>query len=243
MTQVLELKPRRYRLLILFVFIQICGLTALGQNSVVIRMDVDATEAPRNLLHTTVHIPVKPGPFSFFYPKWIPGEHSPTGPINDLVGLRLTANGKAVSWTRDPVEMFAFRCDVPAGVNELEVAFDNVSQPGTTMSARLARIKWNRLLVYPRGLNSDAVRVDASIKLPAGWQFATALAVQRERREQVDFKEVSLTELVDSPMITGANFRRLTLASTPVLHEMNIAADSPAALDVKPRHCRAGKIW
>jgi hypothetical protein len=243
MTQVLELKPRRYRLLILFVFIQICGLTALGQNSVVIRMDVDATEAPRNLLHTTVHIPVKPGPFSFFYPKWIPGEHSPTGPINDLVGLRLTANGKAISWTRDPVEMFAFRCDVPAGVSELEVAFDNVSQPGTTMSARLARIKWNRLLVYPRGLNSDAVRVDASIKLPAGWQFATALAVQRERREQVDFKEVSLTELVDSPMITGANFRRLTLASTPVLHEMNIAADSPAALDVKPRHCRAGKIW
>ena len=179
-------------------------------------------------------IPVRPGPFSFFYPKWIPGEHSPTGPINDLVGLRLTANGKAVSWTRDPVEMFAFRCDVPAGVSELEVAFDNVSQPGTTMSARLARIKWNRLLVYPRGLNSDAVRVDASIKLPAGWQFATALAVQRERREQVDFKEVSLTELVDSPMITGANFRRLTLASTPVLHEMNIAADSAAALDVKP---------
>jgi predicted metalloprotease with PDZ domain len=234
MTKALELTPRRYRLLILFVFIQICSLTALGQNSVVIRMDVDATEAPRNLLHTTVHIPVKPGPFSFFYPKWIPGEHSPTGPINDLVGLRLTANGKAVSWTRDPVEMFAFRCDVPAGVNELEVAFDNVSQPGTTMSARLARIKWNRLLVYPRGLNSDAVRVDASIKLPAGWQFATALAVQRERREQVDFKEVSLTELVDSPMITGANFRRLTLASTPVLHEMNIAADSPAALDVKP---------
>ena len=234
MTKALELTPRRYRLLILFVFIQICSLTALGQNSVVIRMDVDATEAPRNLLHTTVHIPVKPGPFSFFYPKWIPGEHSPTGPINDLVGLRLTANGKAVSWTRDPVEMFAFRCDVPAGVSELEVAFDNVSQPGTTMSARLARIKWNRLLVYPRGLNSDAVRVDASIKLPAGWQFATALAVQRERREQVDFKEVSLTELVDSPMITGANFRRLTLASTPVLHEMNIAADSPAALDVKP---------
>jgi len=234
MTKALELKPQRFRLLILFVFIQICSLTALGQTSVVIKMDVDATEASRNLLHTTVHIPVRPGPFSFFYPKWIPGEHSPTGPINDMVGLRLTADGKAVSWTRDPVEMFAFRCDVPAGVSELQVAFDNVSQPGTTMSARLARIKWNRLVVYPRGLNSDAVRVDASIKLPAGWQFATALAVQRERREQIDFKEVSLTELVDSPMITGANFRKLTLASTPVLHEMNIAADSPAALDVKP---------
>jgi predicted metalloprotease with PDZ domain len=232
MTEVFEL--RRYRLPILFGLIQICALTALGQNSVVVRAEVDATQAPRNLLHTTLRIPVKPGPFSFFYPKWIPGEHSPTGPINDMVGLRLSANGKDIPWTRDPVEMFAFRCEVPAGVSELEVTFDEAAQPGTTMSARLARIKWNRLVVYPRGMNSDAVRVDAAIKLPAGWQFATALPVQRERRDEIEFKEVSLTELVDSPMIAGANFRKLTLASTPVLHEMDIVADSPAALDAKP---------
>jgi len=226
-------KLRKYRLLIPFVVIQVCALTAFGQNSVVIKMNVDATEAARNLLHTTLRIPVKPGPFSFFYPKWIPGEHSPTGPINDMVGLRLTANGKGISWTRDPVEMFAFQCEVPAGVSELEVSFDEASQPGTTMSARLARIKWNRLVVYPRGMNSDAVRIDAAIKLPAGWQFATALPVQGERRGEIEFKEVSLTELVDAPLITGINFRKLTLASTPVLHEMDIVADSPAALDVK----------
>jgi predicted metalloprotease with PDZ domain len=232
MTKVFE--PRRYRLPVLFALIQICAVTALGQNSVVVRVEVDATQAPRNLLHTTLRIPVKPGPFSFFYPKWIPGEHSPTGPINDMVGLRLSANGKEIPWTRDPVEMFAFQCEVPPGVSELEVTFDEAAQPGTTMSARLARIKWNRLMVYPRGMNSDAVRVDAAIKLPPGWQFATALPVQRERREQIEFKEVSLTELVDSPMIAGANFRKLTLASTPVLHEMDIAADSPAALNANP---------
>src|SRR5262249_18851025 len=163
------------------VLIQICALTAQGQGSVVIRMDVDASEAARNILHSTLRVPVTPGPFSFFYPKWIPGEHSPTGPINDMIGLRLSANGKAIPWTRDPVEMFAFHCDVPPGVSELQVAFDDASQPGTTMSARLARIKWNRLLIYPRGINSDAVRVDASIKLPVGWKFATALPVLRER--------------------------------------------------------------
>ena len=150
-----------------------------------------------------------------------------------MVGLRLSANGKEIPWTRDPVEMFGFQCEVPPGVSELEVTFDEAAQPGTTMSARLARIKWNRLMVYPRGMNSDAVRVDAAIKLPAGWQFATALPVQRERRDEIEFKEVSLTELVDSPMITGVNFRKLTLASTPVLHEMDIVADSPAALEVK----------
>ena len=207
MTKVFEPQPQRYRLPILFALIQICALTALGQNSVVVRMEVDATQASRNLLHTTLRIPVKPGPFSFFYPKWIPGEHSPTGPINDMVGLRLSVNGKEIPWTRDSVEMFAFQCEVPAGVGvpELQISFDEAAQPGTTMSARLARIKWNRLVVYPRGMNSDAVRVDAAIKLPAGWQFATALPVQRERREEIEFKEVSLTELVDSPMIAGAS--------------------------------------
>ena len=234
MGRVIEPKLRRYRLLILLAVIQVCAFTALGQSSVVMRLNVDASEAARNVLHTTVRIPVKPGPFSFFYPKWIPGEHSPTGPLNDMVGLRLTANGKPVAWTRDPVEMFAFQCEVPAGASELEIAFDDVSQPGTTMTARLARIKWNRVLVYPRGMNSDTVRVDAAIKFPTGWQFATALPIQRDRREEVEFKEVSLTELVDSPMIAGANFRKLTLASTPVLHEMDIVADSPAALELKP---------
>ncbi|HYW74839.1 MAG TPA: hypothetical protein VE961_27685 [Pyrinomonadaceae bacterium] len=236
MTKAAESKLRSYRILILLVLIQFCALTALGQDSVVMRVNVDATQAARNLLHTTIRMQVKRGPLSFFYPKWIPGEHSPTGPINDMVGLKLTANGKDIAWTRDPVEMFAFHGDIPGGVGEaeLEISFDDVSQPGTTMSARLARIKWNRLLVYPRGMNSDAVRVDATIKLPAGWQFATALPVQRERGDEIEFKEVSLTELVDSPMIAGANFRRLTLGTTPVLHEMDIVADSPAALEVKP---------
>ena len=234
MTKMIKTKHGKYRLLILFVLLQICAVTALGQNSVSIRMNVDASDAARNVFHTTLTIPVKPGPLSLFYPKWIPGEHSPTGPINDMAGLKLSANGKSIPWKRDAVEMFAFYCEIPGGVSALEIAFDDVSQPSTTMSARLARVKWNRLLLYPRGMSSDTVRVDASIKLPGGWKFATALPVLRERRDEIEFKEVSLTELVDSPLIAGANFRKVTLASSPFLHEMDIAADSPAALEVKP---------
>lgn len=233
MTKLFITKVNNFRLLILVGLLQVCALTALAQNSVSIKMNVDATDAARNVLHTTLMIPVKPGPLSLFYPKWIPGEHSPTGPINDMVGLRLSANGKSIPWTRDAVEMFAFHCEVPTGASELEVTFDDVSQPGTTMSARLARVKWNRVLIYPRGINSDAIHVDASIKLPNGWKFATALPVLSERRDEVEFKEVSLTELVDSPLIAGANFRKVTLASAPLLHEMDIAADSPTALEIK----------
>ena len=226
---------RKQSLLMLLLVLQLCAVTAVGQNLLSVKMNVDASDAARNVLRTSLTIPVKPGPLTLFYPKWIPGEHSPTGPINDLVGLKITANGKSIPWRRDDVEMFAFHCDVPAGVSALEIIFDDVSQPGTTMSARLARIKWNRVLLYPRGMSSDAIRVVASLKLPPGWKYATPLPVARDTRDEVQFKEVSLTELVDSPAIIGANFRKLGLSSGGVVHEMDIVADTPAALEAKPQ--------
>lgn len=222
---------------VLLLLLQLCAVVTFGQSTSSIKMNVDATDAPRSVLHTSLSIPVKPGPLTLFYPKWIPGEHSPTGPINDLVGLKFSANGRSIPWRRDDVEMFAFHCEVPAGVSVLEVSFDDVSQPATTMSARLARIKWNRVLLYPRGVNSDAIQVVASLHLPKGWKFATALPVAKEMgetRDEVQFKEVSLTELVDSPAIIGANFRKVSLSSGSVLHEMDIMADTPAALEAKP---------
>jgi predicted metalloprotease with PDZ domain len=229
---------KRYRTkqnVLLLLLLQLCALTALGQSSLSMTMAVDATEAARNVLHTTLTIPVQSGPLTLFYPKWIPGEHSPTGPINDLMGLKVSANGKSIPWKRDEVEMFAFHLDVPAGVNTLEVTFDDVSQPSTTMTARLARIKWNRVLLYPRGLSSDAIRVASSLRLPPGWKYATSLPVSRDMGSQVQFKEVSLTELVDSPAIIGVNFRKVPLSSDGVLHEMDIVGDSPADLEAKPQ--------
>ena len=197
-------------------------------------LSVDASDAARNMLHSKLSIPVKPGPLTLFYPKWIPGEHSPTGPINDLVGLKLRAGGKPIAWQRDDVEMFAFHCDIPQGVTVLDVAFDDVSQPESTASAKLARIKWNRLLVYTQGMTSDAITVKASLKLPTGWRFASALPVVNENKDDVQFKEVSLTQLVDSPAIIGANFRKLPLSSTGPMHEIDIVADTTAALEMKP---------
>lgn len=205
---------------------------ALGQTT--ITLNVDATDAARNIIHSRLTIPVRPGPFTLFYPKWIPGEHTPTGTINDVVGLKLTAAGKPLAWRRDDIEMFAFHCDIPAGVTTLDVTFDDASQPETTASAKLARIKWNRLLFYPEGMSSDAVSVKASLKLPAGWKFASALPITSDNRGELQFKEVSLTQLVDSPAIIGANFRSLPLTSTGIKHELDLMADTPAALELKP---------
>jgi predicted metalloprotease with PDZ domain len=197
-------------------------------------LNVDATDASRNIVHSRLSIPVRPGPLTLFYPKWIPGEHSPTGPINDLVGLKLSAGGKTIPWRRDDVEMFAFHCDVPPGVSVLDVTFDDASQPETTASAKLARVKWNRLLLYTQGTNSDAITVKASLKLPTGWRFASALPIVSENKGELQFKEVSLTQLVDSPAIIGANFRTLPLSSTGITHEMDVMADTTSALEMKP---------
>ncbi|HEX5601998.1 MAG TPA: hypothetical protein VFX63_05580, partial [Pyrinomonadaceae bacterium] len=116
------MKTRKSTLqLVLILALLVCSGSAVSAQA--IKLSVDATQAARNILHTKFTIPVRPGPLTLFYPKWIPGEHSPTGPINDLVGLKLSANGKPIAWQRDQVEMFAFHCEVPQGVSELEISF------------------------------------------------------------------------------------------------------------------------
>lgn len=206
---------------------------AFAQSS--IRVDVDATDAARNVLHTRETMSVGAGKLTLYYPKWIPGEHSPTGPLNNMVNLFITAGGKPLVWQRDDVDMFAFHLTIPAGVNQIEVAFDDVSQAGTTMSANLARIKWNRLLLYPEGAKSDNVQVTASMKMPADWKYASALPVQSEAANSVSFKPATLTYFVDSPAVIGKYFKKVPLETIGgASHEIDIFADSAEALEYKP---------
>src|SRR5437879_4468299 len=183
-----------------------------------ITIAVDASDAPRKVLHARLEIPVKPGPLTLFYPKWIPGEHGPTGPITDLAGLKFTAAGKNIAWRRDDVDMYAFHLDIPSGANKLDITLDfllpasaeGFSSAAST-TANLAVISWNQVLLYPEGYGSDDLRYEASLHLPSRWRYGTALPVDvaaTERSNQSDvvrFKPVSLTTLVDSPVIAGSH--------------------------------------
>ena len=123
---------RSRALLVLFVFAASVAVSAQSR----ITLAVDASEAARGLIHVHEQMTVTPGKFWVFYPKWIPGEHSPTGPINNLVNLHISANGKSIAWNRDNVEMFAFWCDVPKGVTSLDITFDPaIMNGGTTGNA------------------------------------------------------------------------------------------------------------
>lgn len=207
-----------------------------------ITIAVDATEAPRKILHARLSIPATPGPLTLMYPKWIPGEHGPTGPITDLAGLKLSAAGKPIPWRRDDVEMYAFHIDVPAGANALDVSLDfllpaSVAGFSSAASAtgRLAVISWNQVLLYPQGAGSDQLTYAASLRLPEGWKYGTSLPVAEESGGTIKFKPVSLTTLVDSPVIAGSRFRsiKLTEGEGPSF-QIDMVSDSAEALRMSP---------
>jgi predicted metalloprotease with PDZ domain len=163
-----------------------------------ISLEVDATDATRKIIHSRLTIPVRPGTLRLFYPQWIPGEHGPTGPLNDLVDLQISAAGKTLSWKRDPEQMYAIEVDVPDGVDQIEVAFNYLlAGEGST---KLLHLSWNRVLLYPAGFAAADLKYSPSLRLPAGWKLGTALPVEKESESATRFATVSLETLVDSPV-------------------------------------------
>jgi predicted metalloprotease with PDZ domain len=206
-----------------------------------ITLEVDAREAARKIFHAQMTVPASAGRLVLFYPKWLPGEHGPTGPIADLAGLVVTAGGRSLPWRRDPVEMYAVQVDVPSGAGSVEVALDYLSPPdtggfssGASATANLAIVSWNQVLLYPRGRPSDELTYAVSLRLPEGWKFGTALPVASTTGDRVEFTPVSLTTLVDSPALIGAHFRTIEVPGDPLPHRIWVAADSEAALEMKP---------
>jgi predicted metalloprotease with PDZ domain len=203
-----------------------------------ITIALDATEAPRKIFHARMTIPVTGGPLTLYYPKWIPGEHGPTGPIQDLAGLKFTANGQILKWRRDLLDGWTIHVDVPAGAASVDASLDFLSPAGAeglytggrSATDKMSVISWNTMLLYPAGWTSDELTYEATLRLPAGWKFGTPLPVASQSGSEIEFKSVSLTTLVDSPVITGQYMRVVPLAQNP-LREMDIAADSAAALD------------
>ncbi|HWP85580.1 MAG TPA: PDZ domain-containing protein, partial [Terriglobia bacterium] len=202
----------------------------------------DARDAPRGILHSRLTIPVRSGPLTLLYPKWIPGEHGPSGPISDLVGLKLRANGRELSWRRDPLDLYSFHCEIPAGAQTLEVSLDFLSPAGTSgfsagasTTPHLAVLSWNQLLLYPSGRSAASWTYEPRLRLPEGWQFGSALRVVQQNGAEVEFAPVSLETLVDSPLIAGRHFRQISLGEADGRqHSIAMVADEETALELKP---------
>jgi predicted metalloprotease with PDZ domain len=216
--------------------------SAAAQGARAVRLAVDATAAPRKLFRAVETIPAAPGPLTLYYPAWIPGEHGPTGPIINFSGLKFTAGGQALRWRRDPVDMYAFQIEVPQGASSVEVSSEFLAPTfaggftsGSSTTSHLFVFSWNWLLLYPKVAHTDDLTFDASIKLPQGWKYGTGLDTSRESGGVVEFKPTSLTMLVDSPVLAGEFFRRVPLSTAKPSVELDMAADSAAALEASPQ--------
>jgi predicted metalloprotease with PDZ domain len=199
-----------------------------------IRLHVDLTDAPRNIYHAHLQIPAHAGEISLVFPKWIPGNHRPSGPIGALTGIHIQAAGQPIAWRRDDLEMYEFHVTVPAGVDAIEVSLDAITSRdsaganGPAASSNILDLNWNAVLLYPKGTRSDDVIFAPSITLPAGWKFGTALPVARTTGDDVEFASVPLTTLIDSPVIAGSHYRQIDLSKpgeTPT-HVMDLVAEA-----------------
>lgn len=218
----------------------LAALPLTAQSERPIKITLDLTDAPRKILHAQLSIPAKPGPLTLVYPQWIPGEHSPTGPIDNMAGLVISVGGQTLAWRRDDVNMFAFHVDVPAGVSDLDVRLDFLAtaaatgfSAGASTSANLCMASWNEAVLYPSGAAISKLMFQPSLKVPDQWKFGTALTPASPVATTTQFQPVSLETLVDSPVLAGRFFKEIALAPevTPK-HFLDVAGDGPEDLDL-----------
>ncbi len=201
-----------------------------------IMLDVDATDTQQGIFRVKETIPVQDaGPMVLLFPKWLPGNHSPSGQIDKLAGLRITANGKPVAWTRDPVDVYAFHIDVPAGAKKLDLAFQFLSanapnQGRVVMTPTMLNLQWNSMSLYPAGYYTRRIPIQATAKYPDGWKAASGLP-SRAVGSTYTYDKTSYDTLVDSPTFAGLYYREFAL--TPQV-DLNVFADTPEELEAKP---------
>jgi predicted metalloprotease with PDZ domain len=209
-----------------------------------IQLSVDGTQPAQGIMRVHEVIPVaKSGPLILLYPRWLPGNHSPSGPLDLLAGLSFHAGSTTLTWTRDPVDVYAFHINVPNGAHEVTADFQYLSptqgnQGRVVATDVILNLEWNAVVLYPAGYFSRRIPVSAELKVPQGWGVGTALEPAGGGR----FKTTSLNTLVDSPVLAGKYFSRIDLdpgAKVPV--HMDVVADHADQLKVTPQELQVHK--
>lgn len=233
---------RRWLLGVVVIAWSLSGAQTTNQLAGPMTISVDATQVMHKILHAELSYPVQSGPLTLYYPKWLPADHSPDGPIWNVAGLKFFAAGKPLIWAQDAADMYAFHLEVPPQVNSITAQLDFLlSAPGPSIdfsasgSAKLFVLMWSQVMLYPAGMPAHAITVQPQVKLPAGWKFSTSLPVASASANNITFKPVELDLLIDSPVQSGQYMKvvQLTPGENPS-HEIDIAADSPSALDLSP---------
>ncbi|HTL97997.1 MAG TPA: hypothetical protein VL181_04235, partial [Holophagaceae bacterium] len=210
-----------------------------------LKIHVDATDLAHRVFRVQETIPAAPGPLTLLYPRWLPGHHSPSGPIADLAGLVVKAGGQVLPWKRDTVDVYAFHVEVPKGAKAVEASFEFLSpltagEGRVVMTPEMLNLQWNANSLYPAGYFARRITAEASVTFPAGWQFGSALEEASRSGGTVTFKPINYDDLVDSPIYAGRYFKRVDLDPAGAKHpvHLDIVADAPEDLEIKPEQLK-----
>lgn len=205
---------------------------------------IDATNTDQAIFKVEEQIPVaQTGAVALLFPKWLPGEHGPRGEIEKLAGLKISVDGAPVEWTRDVEDVYAFHINVPAGAKTITAKFEFLSatdgdQGRIQMTPEMLSLEYAQLSLYPAGYFVRRIPVTAQVTYPAGWKAASALRPTSMSGDTVTYETVPYDVLIDSPAIAGRTFRAEAL--TPKI-TLDMVADSPANLEIKPAQLEAHK--
>ena len=206
-------------------------------------LDIDATDITRGVYRVTQTVPVAAGTskLTLMLPQWLPGNHGPRGPMAELVDIHFYAGDKKLSWKRDPVEVFAFHIDLPAGTKVVTAKFLHTSplqaaEGRITMTQEMLNLQWEKMSLYPAGHYVRRIRVVPSVTIPEGWTAAVALDGAKQQGNKLSWAETNYEVLVDSPIFAGKYFRKWDLGQNVTL---NVVADKPEQLNAKPEHIEA----
>lgn len=189
---------------------------------------VDETQASRRIAFVREEIRVRPGMLALGYPRWIPGEHGPTGPIQQVAALRIHSGDVTLPWKRDPEEIYTIHVDVPPGTDRITVEFDTLLE--NTISEHQLLLAWNTAILYPLGIDKRELMIQPSVVLPANWKQGSSLQVASQTGARVNFAPVSLERLIDSPVLAGEFYRAVPLGSSwPA--ELDFIGETQAAID------------
>lgn len=203
----------------------------------VIRYEVDATDLDHRIISVRQTIPVVSRSLTLLYPKYLPGNHADSGPIQLLAGLTFTAGGQRVEWRRDAVDPYAFHIDVPEGATEIVAEFQWLTQADNAnwrvvMTPSIVNMEWEKALLYPAGYASTGVTFAPSIRLPEGWNYGVALDTTSFEGGVATFAPVDLYTLVDSPMFAGEHYRRVDIDPDGEDVHLNLVGDTAAGIGI-----------
>jgi predicted metalloprotease with PDZ domain len=205
-----------------------------------LQLDVDLTSVTDRVAHVREEIPVPPNAkeLVLLYPQWVPGAHSPTGPISRIAGIVTSVDGKRVQWIRDQIHVYAFHVPLGAAAKTVALQFDYLSpvkpaEGRIEWSDAIVDLAWNEVVMYPAGFFSRDIPLDVSLKLPPGWKYATALETASQESSTVKFKRTTLNTLVDSPLYAGTHFKQVDLSPAPAnIVRLDVFADDDKDLEI-----------